>query len=109
MQVTGWRTEQWAAEGQTARLMGWDHAAWHGSQAVSAWLKARNRRVKQAGGCRGVVCPLLSKSPWLNRIESQWVHGKRAMAEPDRKLGVDELQHRICAYYACELLEPIAQ
>jgi hypothetical protein len=24
-------------------------------------------------------------------------------------LGVDELKHRICAYYDCELLDPIAQ
>jgi hypothetical protein len=39
----------------------------------------------------------------------KWVHGKRAIAEPDRKLGVDERKHRICTYYACELLEPIAQ
>ena len=56
-----------------------------------------------------VVCPLPIKSPWLNRIEPKWVHGKRAIAEPDRKLQVDELQHRICTYYECELLEPIAQ
>src|SRR5215471_155940 len=34
---------------------------------------------------------------------------KRAIAEPDRKLPVDELKHRICAYYDCELLESIAQ
>ena len=53
--------------------------------------------------------PCQSKSPWLNRIEPKWVHGKRAIAEPDRKLGVDELKHRICAYYDCELLDPIAQ
>ncbi len=58
---------------------------------------------------RVVVCPLPSKSPWLNRIEPKWVHGKRAIAEPDRKLRVEELKHRICTYYACELLEPIAQ
>ena len=41
--------------------------------------------------------------------EPKWVHGKRAIAEPDRKLPVDELQPRICTYYDCELLEPIAQ
>ena len=66
-------------------------------------------RVKQEGGCRVVVCPLPRKSPWLHRIEPKWVHGKRAIAEPDRKLPVDELKHRICAYYDCELLESIAQ
>ncbi len=97
------------AEGKTALLMVWAKASWHVSHAVRAWLKAPNRRVKREGGCRIVVCPLPSKSPWLNRIEPKWVHGKRAIAEPDRKLHVDELQHRICAYYDCELLEPIAQ
>ena len=89
--------------------MVWDNASWHVSQAVRAWLKAHNRRVKRDGGCRIVVCPLPSKSPWLNRIEPKWVPGKRAIAEPDRKLHVDELKHRICAYYDCELLESIAQ
>jgi hypothetical protein len=34
-----------------------------------AWLKVHNRHVNQAGGCRVVVCPLPSMSPWLNRIE----------------------------------------
>jgi transposase len=108
-QVLEWLTTRLAAEGKTALLLVWDNASWHVSQAVRAWLKAHNRRVKQAGGCRVVVCPLPSKSPWLNRIEPKWVHGKQAIAEPDRKLQVDELKHRSCAYYDCELLEPIAQ
>jgi hypothetical protein len=89
-------------EGKTALLLVWDNASWHVSQAVRAWLKAHTRRVKQAGGCRVVVCPLPIKSPWLNRIEPRWVHGQRAIAEPDRKWGVDALTHRICAYYNCE-------
>jgi hypothetical protein len=96
-QLLGWRTARWAAEGKTALLMVWDHASWHVSQAVRAWLKAHHRRVKRAGGCRVVVCPLPSKSPWLHRLEPKWVHGKRAIAEADRTLRVDELQHRICA------------
>ena len=108
-QLLEWLTARLAAEGKTALLMVWDNASWHVSQAVRTWLKAHNRRVKREGGCRIVVCPLPSKSPWLNRIEPKWVHGKRAIAEPDRKLHLDELKHRICAYYDCELLEPIAQ
>jgi len=104
-----WRTARWAAAGNTARRLVWDNASWPVSQAVRAWLTAHNRRVKQAGGCRVVVCPLPSKSPWLTRMEPQWVHGKRAIAEPDRKLRVDALKHRICAYDDCELLDPITQ
>jgi hypothetical protein len=108
-QFLAWLTARLAAAGQTALLLVGDNASRHVSQAVRAWLKAHNRRVKQAGGCRVVVCPLPIKSPWLNRIEPKGVHGKRAIAAPDRKLGVDELKHRICAYYDCELLDPITQ
>ena len=108
-QFLAWLTAWLAADGKSALLLVWDNASWHVSQAVRAWLKAHNRRVKRDGGCRVVVCPLPVKSPWLNRIEPKWVHGKRAMAEPNRKLSVAELTHRICAYYDCELLEPIAQ
>jgi transposase len=108
-QFLAWLTARLAAEGKTALLMVWDNASWHVSQAVRVWLKAHNHRVKREGGCRVVVCRLPIKSPWLNRIEPKWVHGKRAIAEPDRKLQVDALKHRICAYYDCELLDPIAQ
>jgi hypothetical protein len=108
-QFLQWVTDRLAAAGKTALLLVWDNAAWHISHAVRAWRKAHNRRVKRDGGCRIVVCPWPSKSPWLNRIEPTWVHGKRAIAEPARKLGVDELQHRICAYYDGELLEPLTQ
>ena len=108
-QFLAWLTDRLAAAGKTALLLVWDNASWHVSQAVRTWLKAHKRRVKREGGCRIVVCPLPIKSPWLNRIEPKWVHGKRAIAEPDRKLQVDELKHRICAYYDCELLDPIAQ
>src|SRR4029450_4065834 len=107
--LLGWWTDRLAAEGKTALLMVWDNASWHVSHAVRVWLKAHNRRVKQEGGCGIVGGPLPGKSPGLNRIEPKWVHGKRAIAEPDRKLSVAELKHRICAYYDCELLEPIAQ
>jgi hypothetical protein len=89
--------------------MGWGKAAWHVSHSVQAWRKAHKRRVKRDGGGRIVVCSLPSKSPWLNRIEPKWVHGKRAIAEPDRKWQVDELKHRIYAYYDCKLLDPITQ
>jgi DDE superfamily endonuclease len=108
-QFLAWLTAWVAAEGKTALRLVWDNASWHVSQAVRAWLKAHNRRVKRDGGCRIVVCPLPVKSPWLNRIDPKWVHGKRAMAEPGRTLRVAALKHRICAYYDCELLGSIAQ
>src|SRR5262249_4682811 len=108
-QFLAWLTDRLAAEGKTGLLVVWDNTSWYVSPAVRRWVKAHYREVKREGGCRIVVCPLPIKSPWLNRIEPKWVHGKRAIAEPDRKLHVDELKHRICAYYDCELLESIAQ
>ncbi len=50
-----------------------------------------------------------SKSPWLNAIEPKWVHGKRAVVEPERKLAAVELKQRLCEYYRSQLLPPLAQ
>lgn len=105
----GWVCERLAAEGKTALLLVWDNAKWHVSREVRQWIKAHNRQVKQDGGVRIVVCGLPSKSPWLNRIEPKWVHGKRAIAEPDRKLAVEELVERICDHFECEHYEHFAQ
>src|SRR5438445_9246647 len=107
-QFLAWLLSRLAQEGKHALVMVWDNASWHISKQVRAWVKAHNRKVKQEGGCRLLVCRLPSKSPWLNNIEPKWVHGKRAVVEPDRKLAAQELQTRLCDYYECELLEPIA-
>jgi hypothetical protein len=104
-----WVLAELAAEGKQALLMVWDNASWHISKEVRAFIKAHNRQVKQEGGCRLLVCRLPSKSPWLNNIEPKWIHGKRATVEPDRKLPADELKTRLCDYYGCERLPPIAQ
>ncbi len=105
-----WVAERLAAEGVRVLALVWDNAAWHVSRAVRAWIGGHNRRVKAAGsGCRLLVCRLPSKSPWLNPIEPQWMHGKRAVAEPARKLAGPELQRRLCDHYRCPLLPPLAQ
>ena len=104
-----WVLECLAQEGKAALLMLWDNASWHLSHAVRRFLKEHNRTVKRQGGCRLLVCALPSKSPWLNNIEPKWVHGKRAVVEPAAKLTAEELRQRLCAYYDCPLLEPIAQ
>ena len=108
-QFLAWACERLAAEGKTALLLVWDNAAWHVSREVRTWVKAHNREARMRGGVRIVVCRLPVKAPWLNPIEPKWVHGKRAVVEPDRKLTADELKQRICDYYACERLEPLAQ
>jgi DDE superfamily endonuclease len=105
----GWACERLAAEGRTALLLIWDNAAWHKSQRVRAWIRAHNRRVKREGGVRIVVCALPIKSPWLNRIEPHWGHGKRAILEADRKLTAAETVERVCAYFGCKHFPPLAQ
>jgi hypothetical protein len=98
-----WCSARLAAQGFTALLLIWDNASWHRSHAVRRWLRQHHRQVKQgATGVRLVVCPLPSKSPWLNPIEPKWVHGKRAVSDPDRLLSAAELEARVYAYYGCE-------
>ncbi len=46
-------------------------------------------------------CFLPKKSPWLNAIESKWVHGKRKAVEPDRVLTAHELADRVCEIFGC--------
>jgi hypothetical protein len=104
-----WACDRLAAEGKRALLLIWDNASWHVSGRVRSWIKAHNRRVKVEGGVRIVSCPLPVKAPWLNAIEPKWIHGKRAILEPDRKLSGAEVAHRVCSYYGCEQLEPLAQ
>lgn len=104
-----WVCTRLAAEGKQALLLVWDNASWHVSQRVRQWMKAHNCRVKQQGGVRIIACPLPVKSPWLNRIEPKWMHGKRAISEPETILTAEEIQVRVCQYYHCELLEPIEQ
>jgi len=98
-----WCSERLAAQGLTALFLIWANASWHKSHAVRTWLRQHNQRVKATGdGVRIVACRLPVKSPWLNPIEPQWVHGKRAVAEADRRLSAQELESRVYAYYGCD-------
>jgi transposase len=98
----GWVCGELAREGKKALLLVWDNASWHVSARVRSWIKGHNRRAKREGGVRILVCRLPSKSPWLNPIEPKWVHGKRAIVEPERMLTATEVESRACEYYACE-------
>lgn len=97
-----WCCQQAAPRGKTALLLIWDTASWHGSKAVCAWIRAHNRAAKASGvGARLVVCPLPTKSPWLNPIEPKWLHTKRRLIEPTRLLSAPELAERVCAALHC--------
>jgi transposase len=97
-----WCSERLAAQGLTAVLLIWDNASWHISHEVRRWLRQHNQHVKQTGqGVRILACRLPIKSPWLNPIEAKWVHGKRAIVEPDRLLSAREIRERVYTYYGC--------
>lgn len=108
-QFLAWCCQRLAAQGKTALVLIWDNASWHKSQEVRRWIKAHNQQVKQAGsGVRILPCLLPSKSPWLNPIEPKWIHGKRAVVEPDRLLSAQELSERVYDHFACDPLRHLS-
>ena len=97
-----WCSARLAVQGLTALLLIWDNASWHISKEVRTWLRQHNHTVKQTGqGVRILAGRLPRKSPWLNPIEPKWVHGKRAIVEPDRVLSAPEVMDRVYTYYGC--------
>jgi transposase len=105
----GWVCQRLERAGKKALLLVWDNAPWHVSRRVRAWIKAHNRQAKREGGVRILACYLPSKSPWLNAIEPKWVHGKKAIAEPERKLTAQETKQRVSDYYGCHPFKPLKQ
>ena len=102
-----WCCEKLNNEGKKALLLVWDNASWHISGKVKDWIKERNMKTKKEGGVRILSCLPPVRSPWLSPIEPHWVHGKRAIVEPDRKLSALEVEERVCDYFACPILERI--
>jgi len=97
-----WCSAPLAARGFTALLLIWDNASWHRSHAVRRWIRQHINRSSRVRRVRLGVCQLPSKSPWLNPLAPQWVHGKRAVSEADRRLSADALEARVYAYDDCE-------
>ena len=109
-QFLEWVTHQVSEMGKRVMPLIWDNATWHLSKQVQQWIPHHNHQVKQTGkGVRLIVCKLPVKSPWLNAIEPKWIHAKRAVVEPEHKLDAQELKTRICDYFGCPLLDPLAK
>ena len=47
----------------------WDKASWHTSRRTQGWIRAYNRRAKEEGHTRLIVCQLPTRSPWLMPLE----------------------------------------
>ncbi|WP_126554518.1 transposase [Dictyobacter kobayashii] len=109
-----WLCEQAQAQSKRVLVLIWDNASWHVSKQVKTWLREHNQTVLQEAqtgktGVRIIPCWLPIKSPWLNRIEPKWVHGKRAIVEPARLLTASELRQRVSDYFGCEQVELLQQ
>ena len=96
------RGEKLQSKGKRVLILVWDNASWHISKYVRNWVREHNRKVTMLGqGVRIWVCPLPTKSPWLNPIEPKWVHGKRRVVEPSRKLSPAELEEQVYSALDC--------
>lgn len=97
-----WSCWRWQRQGKKALRVVWDNASWHVSGAVRHWVRAHNTEANRRGDVRLVLCQLPAKSPWLNRIEPHWLHGKKAIVEPQRKLPAAALMARVHTYCGCQ-------
>jgi hypothetical protein len=59
-------------------------------------------------GVRIISCLLASRSPWLNPIEPEWIHGKRRVMEADGLLAAHELAERVCEAFDCPYYEHLS-
>lgn len=103
-----WICERLDKRGTDVWALVWDQASWHLSHKVQNWIARHNKQVKkEEDGVRILACELPTKSPWLNAIEPKWLHGKRAICEPDGTLTPEDVIERVHAYYDCTRGEPI--
>jgi transposase len=92
--------EKISLAGKKALVMVWDHATWHKSKAVRKWIREHNDTVKKSQeGIRLLPFLLPKKSPLLNPIEPMWIHAKRKILEPDKKLTETEVVRRVSAVF----------
>lgn len=105
-----WVCDELWQRGHKVLVLIWDNASWHVSAEVREWIAAHNAAAKQQGeGLRLLVVGLPTKSPWLNKIEPKWQHGKEAIVERDGVLMAAEVEARVCAYFQATPQEHLVQ
>jgi hypothetical protein len=105
-----WACAELARQGQRVLVLIWDNASWHVSAEVRSWIALHNATAKRTGqGLRILVAGLPIKSPWLNKIEPKWQHGKSAIVEMDGILSAAEVEERVCAYFGATQLPRLVQ
>jgi transposase len=107
-----WACGELAKAGEKVLVLIWDNASWHVSEEVREWIAAHNREAKESGegkGIRIIVVGLPTKSPWLNKIEPKWGHGKKAIVEAEGELSAEEVEERVCAYFKTSMQPHLVQ
>ena len=107
-----WTCGELARQGEKVLVLIWDNASWHVSEEVREWIRAHNKEAKQSGeGIRIIVVGLPTKSPWLNKIEQKWQHGKKAIAvvEAEEELKAEAVEERVCAYFKTSVQPHLVQ
>jgi hypothetical protein len=99
-QFLDWCCDRLAAQGKRPWLLIWDNASWHISKIVQTWIREHHQQVKRTGK-GSVSCPFGSprKAAFINPIAPKWVHGKRAIVEPNGLLSAKQLAERICSHF----------
>jgi transposase len=104
IQFLDWLCWSVGREGKKKLIVVWDEASWHTSDGTVDWVKQHNRLAKREGMVKLTICDLPTGSPWLNNIEPCWTYARKAIMEPGRKLTAQEITHRVCEYFGCEML-----
>ena len=60
----------WTDQGKRFIILFWDNASWHTSKRTRTWIREYNRRAKQEGLTRLIICQQPTRSPWLMPLES---------------------------------------
>jgi hypothetical protein len=108
-QYLAWCVAEAAALGKTTLGLVWELAGWQVSKEVPGWIRAHNQHVQRTRrGARLIPCRLPATSPGPNPIEPKWIHSKRRVVEPGRRLSLDELEERVCADFGCPRRDHLA-
>jgi DDE superfamily endonuclease len=99
-----WLSEVLSKQGHSRLLLIWDNASWHKTHNQAA----RRERKDGKAALTIIPCWLPVQSPCDSPIEPKWLHGKRAVVEPERILPLSELTERVCAYYQVPALPLLA-
>ena len=65
------------------------------------WIRFVEGRPVSGITIQFITCYLPTKSPWLNVMETKWIHGRRKVVEADRLLDAHEMAVRVCAAFGC--------